>query len=49
VQVGQRLAAVLPRAELHVIPGGDHDVACTAASLVAPLIDRHLSGALGCS
>jgi pimeloyl-ACP methyl ester carboxylesterase len=42
VKVGQRLAAVLPRAELHVIPGGDHDVASTHASVVAPLIDRHL-------
>jgi pimeloyl-ACP methyl ester carboxylesterase len=44
VKVGRRLAAVLPQAELHVIPGGDHDVACTFAGRVAPLIDRHLSG-----
>jgi pimeloyl-ACP methyl ester carboxylesterase len=42
VPVGQRLAAALPQAELHVIPGGGHDVACTAAGMVAPLIDRHL-------
>jgi pimeloyl-ACP methyl ester carboxylesterase len=44
VKVGRRLAAVLPQAELHVIPGGDHDVACTFAGRVASLIDRHLSG-----
>ena len=42
VKVGQRLAALLPRAELQVIAGGDHSVACTLAELVAPLIDRHL-------
>jgi pimeloyl-ACP methyl ester carboxylesterase len=44
VKVGRRLAALLPQAELHVIPGGDHNVACTFAGRVAPLIDRHLSG-----
>lgn len=43
VKVGQRLASLLPQAELHVFPGGDHSVACTFADLVAPLIDRHLS------
>lgn len=43
VKVGERLASVLPLAELHVIPGGEHDVAATHASAVAPLIDRHLS------
>lgn len=43
VKAGRRLAAVLPRAALHVIPGGGHDVACAFASRVAPLIDRHLS------
>ena len=42
VQVGQRLADLLPRAELHVFPGGDHSLACTLARQVAPLIDRHL-------
>jgi poly(3-hydroxyoctanoate) depolymerase len=44
VKAGERLAAVLPLATLHVIPGGEHDVAATHASVVAPLIDRHLSG-----
>jgi poly(3-hydroxyoctanoate) depolymerase len=43
VKAGERLAAVLPLAELHVIPGGGHDVACAFASQVAPLIDRHLA------
>jgi pimeloyl-ACP methyl ester carboxylesterase len=43
VRVGERLAAILPHAELHVIAGGDHGVANTFAGVVAPLIDRHLS------
>lgn len=40
---GRRLASLLPRAELHVFPGGDHDVGCAFASQVAPLVDRHLA------
>ncbi|WP_338762496.1 alpha/beta fold hydrolase [Massilia sp. METH4] len=44
VKVGERLAALLPRAALHVLPGGDHDLGCAMANAVAPLIDRHLSG-----
>lgn len=43
VQAGERLASVLPLAELHVIPGGEHDVAAAHAGVVAPLIERHLS------
>ena len=43
VQVGQRLAALLPQAQLHVFPGADHDLGCTCAELVAPLVDRHLA------
>ena len=43
VRAGERLASVLPRAELHVISGGGHDLACSFASQVAPLIDRHLA------
>jgi pimeloyl-ACP methyl ester carboxylesterase len=43
VKAGERLAALLPNAALHVIPGGAHDVACTHARVVAPLIDQHLS------
>ena len=40
---GERLAALLPRAELHVFPHGGHDVGNAFASQVAPLIDRHLA------
>jgi pimeloyl-ACP methyl ester carboxylesterase len=43
VKVGQRLASLLSQSELHVFPGGDHNLGCTLASLVAPLIDRHLA------
>jgi pimeloyl-ACP methyl ester carboxylesterase len=42
VAVAERLAQLLPRAELHVIPGGDHNLANTCATQVAPLIDLHL-------
>ncbi len=43
VSVGQRLAELLPHAELHVFPGGDHRLAKILAAEVAPLIDRHLA------
>ncbi|MCA1248847.1 alpha/beta fold hydrolase [Massilia sp. MS-15] len=43
VAVGRHLACVLPHADLHVLEGGDHNLASTCADLVAPLIDRHLS------
>lgn len=43
VSVGQRLAELLPRAELHVILGGDHDLGFTHAEEVAGLIDRFLA------
>jgi pimeloyl-ACP methyl ester carboxylesterase len=43
VKVGNRLASLLPQAELHVFPGADHDLGCTFANLVAPLVDRHLT------
>jgi pimeloyl-ACP methyl ester carboxylesterase len=43
VRVGERLAELLPDAELHVIPGGDHDIGNTHAREIAPLIDRHLT------
>lgn len=45
VGVGRRLASLLPRAELHVFAGGDHDLGYTHASEIAPLIDRHLATA----
>jgi pimeloyl-ACP methyl ester carboxylesterase len=42
VKVGQRLSELLPRAELKVFAGGEHDLAHIFAADVAPLIDRHL-------
>ena len=42
VRVGERLASLLPNAHLHVVQGGDHDLAETHASVIAPLIDEHL-------
>ena len=43
VGVGRHLEQRLPDARLHVVPGGDHDVARTHAALVASLIEKHLS------
>lgn len=43
VAMGQRLAALLPCAQLHVLPGGDHNLGNTFACDIAPLIDKHLS------
>ena len=40
--VGERIAALLPKAELHVITGGNHDLANILAPQVAPLIDNFL-------
>lgn len=45
VRVGERLTALLPCAELHVIPGGDHGLAEAHATIIAPLIDAHLQSA----
>jgi pimeloyl-ACP methyl ester carboxylesterase len=45
IKVGERLASLLPHAELHVLAGGDHDLASTLADQAAPLIERHLRGA----
>jgi pimeloyl-ACP methyl ester carboxylesterase len=42
VEVGQRLASLLPQAELHVFPRAGHDLGSTFPGLVAPLIDQHL-------
>lgn len=47
VQVGEKLASLLPRSQLHVLRGGDHALACSMAPLVAPLIDRHLAAWAG--
>lgn len=42
VCVGERLVSLLPRARLHIVKGGDHDLAETHASEIAPLIDAFL-------
>jgi pimeloyl-ACP methyl ester carboxylesterase len=42
VAVGQRLAELLPAAELVVIPGGTHDLASERANEVLVHIERHL-------
>ena len=44
VKIGRRLAALLPRSQLHIFPGGDHDLGNTRAAEIAPLVDRHLVG-----
>lgn len=43
VSVGQRLAKLLPNAQLHVTAGGNHDLATVYARQLAPLIDAHLT------
>jgi pimeloyl-ACP methyl ester carboxylesterase len=43
VPVGKRLETLFPHSDLHVIEGGNHTLANTHASVVAPLIDRHLA------
>jgi pimeloyl-ACP methyl ester carboxylesterase len=40
--VGRHLQSRIPDARLHIVAGGDHDLARTHASEVAPLIARHL-------
>ena len=45
VAAGERLQTLLPKAELHVFPGGDHGFANSMAAQLVPLIDRHLSRA----
>ena len=40
--VGQHLEKRIPGARLHVVPGGDHDVAQSHAARVAALIEQHL-------
>lgn len=42
VEVGQRLAALLPNSELYVVRGGTHDLVAERASEITPLIARHL-------
>jgi pimeloyl-ACP methyl ester carboxylesterase len=40
--VGHHLESRIPNARLHVVRGGNHDLARTHAAEVAPLIERHL-------
>lgn len=42
VAVGRHLAALLPKAELHVIAGGDHGFAQARAAEIAPLVQDFL-------
>jgi pimeloyl-ACP methyl ester carboxylesterase len=42
VAVGERLRDLLPNAQLHIVRGGDHDLAVTHAAQVAALIANHL-------
>lgn len=46
VAVGRRLAQLLPRARLVVLPGGTHDLASERADDVLPHIEQHLQSAL---
>lgn len=43
VAVGERLASLLPNAELCVFQGGSHDLVLERAADVAPWIERHLA------
>jgi pimeloyl-ACP methyl ester carboxylesterase len=43
VAVGERLATLLPRATLHLLEGGEHDLVDTHAEEVASVIERHLA------
>lgn len=40
--VGERLLSLLPNAQLHIVPGGDHDLAQLHSTEVARLIADHL-------
>ncbi|CAN0627239.1 AB hydrolase-1 domain-containing protein [Burkholderia multivorans] len=42
VAIGQRLLELLPDACMHVVPGGNHDLAYVHAMKLAPIVDAHL-------
>lgn len=44
VAVGERLAALLPRARLRVLPGAGHDLVRTHAAAIARDVRRHPAG-----
>jgi pimeloyl-ACP methyl ester carboxylesterase len=41
--VGRHLQSRLANSRLHIVAGGDHDLARTHAAEIAPLIERHLT------
>lgn len=43
VAVGRYLLSHFPDADLHIVPGGEHDLAHKHARLIAPLIEAHLA------
>ena len=43
VAVGQCLMSHFPDADLHIIPGGEHDLAHRYPDLIAPFIDAHFA------
>lgn len=43
VAVGRHLASRIAGSRLHIVAGGDHDIAQTHAAELAPLIARHLA------
>lgn len=42
IAIGERLNGIFPNSQLEIISGGDHGLANTLASDVAPLIEKHL-------
>jgi pimeloyl-ACP methyl ester carboxylesterase len=43
IEIGQRLKALFVNSRLEVIVGGDHGLAATMATTIAPLIENHLN------
>jgi pimeloyl-ACP methyl ester carboxylesterase len=43
VAVGRHLAATIPEAELHVLPGGRHSMGMDLPALLAPRIEAHIA------
>lgn len=42
VTIAESLLSHFPQAKLHIVPGGEHDLARTHAQLIAPFIEAHL-------
>ncbi|WP_206957325.1 alpha/beta fold hydrolase [Trinickia acidisoli] len=43
VAVGRRLSELIPRAQLHIVSGGEHDLANVYAADIADLVNAHLA------